>query len=82
MAENQNIPIDQRYVPKSYLRNFSKIIGEGKKEKNMCAFFNFPGSFIKRTYLLKVFATNIIFMVKIGFLKNHYLYKRVNGQKS
>lgn len=69
MAENQNIPIDQHYVPRSYLRNFSKIIGEGKKEKNLVCFFQFSGELYKKDIPTKSICYKHYFYGEDGILE-------------
>lgn len=69
MAENQNIPIDQHYVPRSYLRNFSKIIGEGKKEKNHVCFFQFFGELYKENIPTKSICYKHYFYGEDGILE-------------
>ena len=69
MAENQNIPIDQHYVPRSYLRNFSKIIGEGKREKNQVCFFQFFGEFYRENVPTKSICYKHYFYGEDGILE-------------
>lgn len=69
MAENQNIPIDQHYVPRSYLRNFSKIIGEGKREKNQVCFFQFLGEFYRENVPTKSICYKHYFYGEDGILE-------------
>ena len=69
MTENQNIPIDQHYVPRSYLRNFSKIIGEGRKEKNHVCFFQFSGEFYKENVPTKSICYKHYFYGEDGILE-------------
>ena len=69
MAENQNIPIDQHYVPRSYMRNFSKIIGEGKKEKNHVCFFQFSGEFYRENVPTKSICYKHYFYGEDGILE-------------
>ena len=69
MAENQNIPIDQHYVPRSYLRNFSKIIGEGKREKNQVCFFQFSGEFYRENVPTKSICYKHYFYGEDGILE-------------
>ena len=69
MAENQNIPIDQHYVPRSYLRNFSKIIGTGKKEKNHVCFFQFLGEFYRENVPTKSICYKYYFYGEDGILE-------------
>lgn len=54
MVENSNVEtIDQHYVPRFYLKNFSEIKGSGKKEKVLTTFYQFNGSLIKENIPVK-----------------------------
>ncbi len=69
MSDSQNIPIDQHYVPRSYLKNFSKIIGEGRKEKNHVCFFQFSGELYKENIPTKSICYKHYFYGEDGILE-------------
>lgn len=47
MLEKIEKKINQHYVPKFYMRNFSIIKGSGEKEKALIAFYQFDGEILK-----------------------------------
>ncbi|MGL5717988.1 MAG: DUF4238 domain-containing protein [Paraclostridium sp.] len=44
---NKQITVNQHYVPRCYMKNFSTIKGNGKKEKQLITFYQFEGELLK-----------------------------------
>lgn len=57
---DEQITIDQHYVPRFYMRNFAINKGEGKKEKSLISFFNLIEKYVEKKFQLKVYAMNSI----------------------
>lgn len=73
--------INQHYVPRFYMKNFSEVKNEEtNKEKALISFYQFDKMIYIEKYLLKVFVAKNIFMMKMDILKINSLKKRVFGQ--
>lgn len=66
---------DQHYVPRFYLRNFAKVIGQGKKAKNLVSFYQFNTKIYKETIPTKSICYKTYFYGRDGIMEESFSIK-------
>lgn len=65
----EQITVDQHYVPRFYMENFSEVKGEGRKKKVLISFFQFDGDFYKDSVPVKSVCYQDYFYGKDGIIE-------------
>lgn len=78
---SKQITVDQHYVPRFYLRNFSEVKGSGKKEKVLISFFQFKGELYREKVSVKSLCYEDYFYGEDGALENELAEKECMWSK-
>lgn len=66
---SEQVTVDQHYVPRFYMKNFSDIIGGGSKEKMLISFFQFNGELYREKIPVKSICYKNYFYGEDGVLE-------------
>lgn len=72
MEQNKQKTINQHYIPRFYMRNFSTIKGKGKKEKVLTNFYKFDKNTIGSNIPTKSICFKKNFYVENGILEKTF----------
>ncbi len=77
-----NQTIDQHYVPRLYLKNFSKLKGNGNKEKVLTTFYQFEGDVLKENIPVKSICYKNYFYGQDGEIEKNLSIKELEWAKA